>query len=628
MSEIAKSLSQKNTLHMDFMEAVILDLDFFNLKNYHTYYHQIENWLASESNIASKIAHARGVVFKAKLHYFGNAMSEDIYEALEAAMHVLRNTNDIKFIMAGEVILIRKRMVQGKFKEVPPILAQLEKTLKSKQANLEVENEFYYIKSVYLDIVGDYEGGAMVINQRLEECKDSSEPVILRQVAFFKLCLSSIFFKLSLYHEALVLSIQVYKFAAGNVNSRLFLFTIDTIPLCFLFLNRFKSCRNFILNTNGLIKKIETRRTMRFRQSLLNRCYIKLGEEEKCQKVAKLLKGEVMNKFDQLEFDIDNISFDFRKSPKKKFLQAMLAKEVEIETFPANSKLVYYKGLYEMSNTLKNYKLTVEINEKIKLIEGKINTEKAKNMTIGYKIKNDMEALKLKMKANEEKAKTKHEFLMGISHDLRSPLASIISATNLLDKEDLPDEMKKKYIYTAKNSAAGLIDMIDELLEVSSIESRAIVVNLRTVYISDILSFIYESHKLQAVHKGLSMSLDMAQLKMEEVNTDSHLLQRILSNLLTNAIKYSDKGEILMRAWSESEFLNIEIKDQGQGIEEEKLQAIFELYAKTGSDASRRKGSHGIGLFIVKNLVQALGGEIQVSSVLGEGSSFSIKIQV
>jgi len=152
-----------------------------------------------------------------------------------------------------------------------------------------------------------------------------------------------------------------------------------------------------------LIESIETRRTKRFRQSLLNRCYIKLGEEESCKKIPRLVKGEVLNKFDQLEFDIDNLSFDFRKNPKKKYLNALLAKEIDLATYPANLKLVYFKGLLEMTGKLKMYKLGFKIYEKLKIIKEKISPDKAKNSTLGYKIKNDMETLKLKMKATEEK---------------------------------------------------------------------------------------------------------------------------------------------------------------------------------------------------------------------------------
>jgi signal transduction histidine kinase len=210
---------------------------------------------------------------------------------------------------------------------------------------------------------------------------------------------------------------------------------------------------------------------------------------------------------------------------------------------------------------------------------------------------------------------------MGISHDIRSPLAAVISATSLMDSEHLSTEAKKTYIQTAKKSAAGLIEMIDELLEVSSIESRAVKVNIKRFNLHDFLGYIIESHRLVAEEKSLNLELDNTRLSIEDLDSDSHLLQRILSNLLTNAVKYSNQGTISLIVSNDSEFLFMEVKDTGIGIDEDKLADIFDLYSKLGDESSRRKDSHGLGLFIVKNLVSTLGGEVTVSSQLGVGST-------
>jgi signal transduction histidine kinase len=626
MSEKAKSMSEKLTINNNFLETVILDLDFFNLKNYQLYHKTLDNWLSKSIKNPSSTDNARGIVFKTKLHYFGNSVNDEQYEHLENATKILLEANDWLFLIPGEVILIRRLMVQGKFDIAREKIAYWEQAILNQKTSPEIENEIYYIKSVFHDVVGEYELGAMIVHQRLEVCKKSDNTIIHRQLNFFKLCLSSIFFKLGFYKEALLISIQVFKFANGNTNSRLFLFTIDTIPLCFLFLHRYQSCKNFILKTNGLIEKIETRRTKRFRQSLLNRCYIKLEEVDQCTKIPKLVKGEVLNKYDQLEFDIDNISFDFRKNPKKKYLIAMLRFEKDIEQFPANSKLTYYKGLAEMAGKLRQYKLAYEINEKLSLIEEKINTDKAKNMTIGFKIKNDMEALKQEMKAAEEKSRIKHEFLLSISHDLRSPLASVISATSLMGNKNLTESIRNSYVQTAKNSANGLINMIDEMLEVSSIESRAIQVNMNEIFVEDFIDFIIESHRLQAEEKKLSLNANLTELKLKIIKSDAHLLQRILSNLITNAIKYSHQGEIELSISNEMDYIYFKVKDNGIGIQEDNLDSIFDLYSKTGKESAKRKDSHGLGLYIVKNLVGALKGSIAVSSSIGCGSIFTVKL--
>lgn len=626
MSEKVKSMSKKLTIDINFLESIILDLDFFNLKNYQSYDKAIDVWLSNTKENQNLIDNARGIIFKTKLNYFGNSVNDELYHSLENATKTLSDAKDWLFLIPGEVILIRRLMVLGKFDLARKKLVHWDLMLRSLNTSLEIENEIYYIMSVFHDVVGEYELGAMIVHQRLELCKNSNNTLIHRQLNFFKLCLSSIFFKLGFYKEALLISIQVFKFANGNTNSRLFLFTIDTIPLCFLFLHRYQFCKNFILKTNGLIEKIETRRTKRFRQSLLNRCYIKLEEENQCTKIPKLIKGEVLNKYDQLEFDLDNISFDFRKNPKKKYLNAMLKFETDILQFPANSKLNYYKGLAEMAGQLKLYKLAYEINEKLKLIEEKINTDKAKNMTIGFKIKNDMEALKQEMKAAEEKSRIKHEFLLSISHDLRSPLASVISATSLIGNKKLGEDIRDSYVQTAKNSAAGLIAMIDEMLEVSSIESRTIQVNMNEVYVADFIDFIIDSHRLQAEEKNLSLKANLTELKLKKIKSDAHLLQRILSNLITNAIKYSHQGKIELTISDDADTLCFEVKDNGIGIEADKLESIFDLYSKTGQESARRKDSHGLGLFIVKNLVSTLGGKISVTSQLGVGSQFSITL--
>lgn len=626
MCEKAKSMSEKLTIDINFLESIILDLDFFNLKNYQSYDKAIDVWLSITKENQNLIDNARGIIFKTKLNYFGNNVNDELYHSLENATKILSEAKDWLFLIPGEVILIRRLMVLGKFDLARKKLVHWDQMLLSLNTSLEIENEIYYIMSVFHDVVGEYELGAMIVQQRLELCKNSTNSLIHRQLNFFKLCLSSIFFKLGFYKEALLISIQVFKFANGNTNSRLFLFTIDTIPLCFLFLHRYQFCKNFILKTNRLIEKIETRRTKRFRQSLLNRCYIKLKEENQCTKIPKLIKGEVLNKYDLLEFDLDNISFDFRKNPKKKYLNAMLKFEADIVQFPANSKLNYYKGLAEMAGQLKLYKLAYEINEKLKLIEEKINTDKAKNMTIGFKIKNDMEALKQKMKAVEEKSRIKHDFLLSLSHDLRSPLASIISATSLLENDKIQPDIKENYIKTAKKSATGLIEMIDEMLEVSSIESGTVKVNLKEFHIQDFLDYIIDSHRMVAESKNLKLELNGLPHGLNTINSDSQLLQRILSNLITNAIKYSNQGRIHVNVSNDSENIYFEIKDDGIGIEPSKINSIFELYNKSGEESEKRKDSHGIGLYIVKNLITALKGEINVSSKIGEGSTFRVSL--
>jgi PAS domain S-box-containing protein len=246
---------------------------------------------------------------------------------------------------------------------------------------------------------------------------------------------------------------------------------------------------------------------------------------------------------------------------------------------------------------------------------------------ISEAVRTNKELVKAK-KTAEEALNAKEEFLSMMSHEIRTPLNVVIGMTYLLLQQN-PNPDQLKLINTLKFSSDNLLRLINDLLDFSKIKAGKLVFEKIDFNLKEFVWNIFESYKLQLDKSRVDLILNIDDRIPVYVNGDYNRMTQILNNLLSNAQKFTDSGQIkidlkLLKATKDYGSIKFEISDTGIGIHEDKIDTIFDPFLQGESHISRRYGGTGLGLAIVKQLVELLGGSIDVSSKLGKGSTFKV----
>jgi signal transduction histidine kinase/ligand-binding sensor domain-containing protein/CheY-like chemotaxis protein len=239
--------------------------------------------------------------------------------------------------------------------------------------------------------------------------------------------------------------------------------------------------------------------------------------------------------------------------------------------------------------------------------------------------------LKLKKESAENSNKAKSEFLANISHEVRTPLNSIIGFSTLLSETEVND-LQQQYLSTLKNSAHSLLAIINDILDISKIEAGKIEMEIIRINLPKLLEQSIDMVKYQSSVKGIELVLNISPEVPEHAYFDPVRLKQILLNLLNNAIKFTHEGEVELAvdfASSDSHtgIFSFSIRDTGIGISEEKQKRLFKSFSQADASTTRKYGGTGLGLFISKNFVNKMGGTISVESTEGAGSTFSFKVE-
>ncbi len=277
-----------------------------------------------------------------------------------------------------------------------------------------------------------------------------------------------------------------------------------------------------------------------------------------------------------------------------------------------------------------------ELEEKTQLLEEKNHSVNEKNEEL------ESASFELQQKAEELalSSKYKSEFLANMSHELRTPLNSILLLSKLLSDNlegNLSNE-QKEFASVINNSGNNLLQLINEILDLSKIESGKMNIDIERVDLNTILNNVNNTFTQLAKEKGIQFSSKISGNLPEYLKTDIARVEQVLNNFLSNAFKFTKNGsvELIIRPTNEFEskkmaikpknFISFEVIDSGIGISIDKHDLVFEAFQQADGSTRRKYGGTGLGLAISREIAHLLGGEIQLKSELEKGSSFTLVI--
>jgi len=217
----------------------------------------------------------------------------------------------------------------------------------------------------------------------------------------------------------------------------------------------------------------------------------------------------------------------------------------------------------------------------------------------------------------------KSEFLSNISHEVRAPLNGVIGMTDLVLKTPVT-ALQKEYLKTVSSSAECVLNLVNDLLDLSKVEAGALELDPVEVSLNELVQSAVRWFQERASEQGIKLEVELDHTLPGLVKVDPLRVRQVLTNLVSNAVKFTHHGGVTVRVRArEGEMVEVSVSDTGIGISSEQMERIFEPFRQAGGHISRSYGGTGLGLSICKELVELLGGELKVESELGKGSRFA-----
>lgn len=255
----------------------------------------------------------------------------------------------------------------------------------------------------------------------------------------------------------------------------------------------------------------------------------------------------------------------------------------------------------------------------------RLHTVEARRRELAHQVEVRTHQLAEAKEAAEAASRAKSSFLANMSHELRTPLGAVLGFTEVMLREGQANSTHREHLSVVRRSAMHLLDLINDVLDMSKVESGRLTVELGTVDLQELLRNLHDLFSLRAKKSGLRLTFQQDNDLPRYVVTDERKLRQVLLNLLSNALKFTEEGEVTLRAGYAGDFLEIEVADTGPGIDPADAEQIFAPFVQTRTGRRQREGT-GLGLSISRRFAEIMGGTLTLSSVPGEGATFSLAI--
>lgn len=228
------------------------------------------------------------------------------------------------------------------------------------------------------------------------------------------------------------------------------------------------------------------------------------------------------------------------------------------------------------------------------------------------------------LEAAQSASAAKSRYLANVSHEIRSPLNAIYGYAQLIEQEASVEP--KDAARVIRRSAEHLTNLVEGLLDIASVEQGVVRIDSAVVRLAPLVEQVAEMFRPQAEQKGLIFRCELPDRLPEFVRMDTRRVRQVLINLVSNAVKFTDRGEVVLALNWSGQTATFEVRDTGPGISEAQQEQVFAPYERSGNTPHSGNAGAGLGLAISRAIVQMLGGDLQVESVAGQGSSFKLRL--
>lgn len=229
--------------------------------------------------------------------------------------------------------------------------------------------------------------------------------------------------------------------------------------------------------------------------------------------------------------------------------------------------------------------------------------------------------------------RAKSVFMANISHELRTPMTAILGFCDLLSNSELPRNEQREFLATIRKNGESLLEIINNVLDLTTIETQQLHIQRTACSPHEVLAESVDSIRADAKRKGIRLTVLVDPATPKCLKTDPTRLHQILVNLLDNAVKFTDRGNVdvtlqYRKSFNKGERLIYSVQDSGIGISPDDLAKIFEPFTQADDSSTRRHGGSGLGLAVCQRLAKVLGGNIEATSELGRGSTFTLTLDI